>query len=280
MKHIKVLLALSLAAVGLAGCQTEVTTGEPAQARAVKPAEGSATATAKATAKASAKASANALPPAEALKAAVKALDTTAYNFGIKAGPVTGGGRIDPATKSANMQLAGKVETLDISMAYIVIAPDLWFRGDFGDELNKHWGLQPGAWLLIDKTKLTSTASLPIDDAGAPELGVTELFKDGLAAVERTDATHFTGTVDMTLANSILAPSESTLKDAGTKAKEVPFIATTDSQGRLISFKIDGAGIDANLSMELTFTGFGSIQPVTKPSNATKAPDSVYDLLN
>ncbi|MEV6929072.1 hypothetical protein AB0M46_31905 [Dactylosporangium sp. NPDC051485] len=259
-------MALTIAAVGLAGCETEVTTGPgtPGQARAIKPVQ----------------ASASALPPAEALKGAVKALDTTSYNFGIKAGEVSGGGRIDPAAKSANMQLTGEVEKISISMAYIVIAPNLWFKGDFGDELNQHWGLKPGAWLLIDKTKLTSTASLPINDAGAPELGVTELFKDGLSAVERADATHFTGTVDMTLANSILAPSEDTLKGAGAKAKAVPFTATTDAEGRLTSFKIDGAGIDPNLSMELTFTGFGSIQPVTKPSNATKAPDSVYDLFN
>ncbi|MEV8511683.1 hypothetical protein [Dactylosporangium sp. NPDC051484] len=117
-----------------------------------------------------------------------------------------------------------------------------------------------------------------MDETGAPELGVTDLFKNGLGEVERVDATHFTGTVDMTAASSVLEPSDNVLKKAGAEAKSVPFTATVDDQGHLIALKIEGASIDPDLAMELTFTGFGAIQAITKPTGAIQAPDSVYKL--
>ena len=261
MKHITVLLALTLTAGGLAGCNAEVQSTSGAQARPIA-------------------SSAAALPPNEALLAAVQALDTTAYNFEIQQGTKSGGGRIDPATKSATMELGGTVQKLTVSVAYTVISPDLWVKADFGKELNQLWGLIPGTWMLIDRAKVDSTATLPVDKAGAPKLGVTELFKNGLVEVKRTDATHFTGTVDVTAADTILAPTDDVLEKAGAKAKAVPFTATTDGQGRLTAFTIDGASIDPELAMRLTFAGFGSILPVTKPAGAVAAPDAVYDLFS
>ncbi|GAA4260181.1 hypothetical protein [Dactylosporangium darangshiense] len=274
MKHIKVLLTIALATgtvVGLSGCETEFSTsGTPAAGRALST-----------SSSASAKPSKSALPPADALKKAVQELDNTAYTFAIKQGELTGGGRIDRASKKAMMQMGGDVSTsLHISVAYTIIAPDLWIKADFGDDLNKEWGLDPTTWLLVDKSKVDSTAALPVDDSGAPELGVTELFKDGLGEVQRTDATHFTGTVDVTVANSVLAPSDDVVTKAGARAKAVPFTATVDEEGRLTKFVIDGGSIAADLAMELTFSGFGAIPPVTAPTNAVAAPDSVYKLFN
>ncbi|MGI5240568.1 hypothetical protein [Dactylosporangium sp. CA-139066] len=261
MKHITALLTLVVAAGALAGCEAEFTTDTGGQGRVIA-------------------ASASPLPPAEALKAAVKNLDETAYTFGIKQGDMTGGGRIDSRAKVATMQIGGDVGTTHISVAYTIVTPELWIKADFGDDLNKQWGLDPVHWLLVDRSKVSSTATLPVDSSGAPELGVTELFKDGLGEVTRTDATHFAGTVDMTVANSVLAPSADTLKSAGAKAKAVPFTATTDDKGRLTSFVIDGASISSDLAMSLTFAGFGEIQPVTKPTGAIPAPDSVYQLFD
>ena len=262
MKHITVLLALTLTAGGLAGCTTDVRTGPPAEGRPI----GSS--------------SAAALPPKEALLAAVQTLDTTAHSFTIKQGTKTGNGRIDPAAKTASMGMGGKVENLTVSVAYTVIAPDFWVKADFGKDLNQLWGLDPATWMLFDRSKLDASATLPVDQAGAPKLGVTELFRDGLADVKRTDATHFTGTVDVTAADTILAPSDEAVKKAGAKAKALPFTATTDGQGRLTAFTVDGGSIDPDLALQLTFGGFGSIQPVTEPTPAAPAPASAYDLFS
>lgn len=257
MKHITVLLALVMTAGGLSACDA-VTTAE-----------------AKPIASPSA-----ALPPAEALLAAVEALDKAAYNFDIKQGTKTGGGRIDPGARTATMSLGGRVQNIDISVAYTIMTPELWVKADFGKDLNKLWNLNPATWMAIDRSKVASTATLPIDDAGAPQLGVIEMCKKGLTDVKRTDATHYAGTVDVTAADSVLAPSDDIVKKAGAKAKAVPFTATTDDQGRLTTFTVDGDAIDPELTLHLTFAGFGSILPVTKPTGAIPAPDSVYDLFN
>ncbi|MFF5229750.1 hypothetical protein [Dactylosporangium sp. NPDC000521] len=259
MRHITVLFVLALTASGLTGCTVETQVGTPSAGRIL----GAPTAD---------------LPPKEGLLAAVDALDGTSHTYKIKQGNKTGEGRIDPANKAAMMSMGGRVEKLDISVAYTVVAPELWVKADFGPLLNKEWGLDPAHWLRIDRSKVGASATLPIDPAGAPRLGLTELCKDGLGEVERTDATHYKGTVDVTAADTVLAPSSDAVRKAGTKAKAVPFTATVDAKGRLTDFTVDGDAIDPELSMRLTFAGFGSVQPVTEPADAIPAPDSVYEL--
>ncbi|MFG2044652.1 hypothetical protein [Dactylosporangium sp. NPDC048998] len=146
--------------------------------------------------------------------------------------------------------------------------------------LNRAQSLPDCGILRKCRTTFCARRRLSEDETGAPELGITELFKNGLGEVERTDATHFTGTVDVTAANSVLTPSDDVLKKAGAKARSVPFTATIDDRGRLTAFNIQGASIDPDLAMELTFTGFGSVLPITEPTDAIPAPDSVYGLFN
>lgn len=262
MRPITVLFALALAAAGLAACDTEPQDAGPGgQARPIASAT-------------------SALPPKEALLAAVQALETTAHTFEIKQGSKSGGGRIDPATRTATMGMGGKVEKVTVSVEYTIIAPELWVKADFGKELNELWGLPGGTWMAVDRGKIASTATLPVDRAGAPRLGVTELFKAGLVEVNRADATHYSGTVDVTAADSVLAPSEAAVKNAGAKAKAMPFTATVDDRGRLTAFIIDDAGIDPELGLRLTFAGFGSILPVTAPADAIPAPAEAYELFD
>ncbi|GAB3837235.1 hypothetical protein ACFPIJ_17020 [Dactylosporangium cerinum] len=260
MKHITALLALTLTAGGLAGCTVDAQSGTTADGRPI--------------------ATASALPPEEALLAAVHAVDATAYSFTIKQGSKSGSGRIDPAAKSATATLGGTVDQVTASVAYTVITPELWVKADFGEELNQRWGFPGDTWMLIDTSKASDSATLPVDEAGAPRFGVTDLFKHGLTQVQRTDATHFTGTVDMTAADSVFAPSGDVVKDAGGKAKAVPFTATVDSQGHLTVFTVNGASIDPELAVKLTFADFGAVPPVTRPANAITAPTAVYALFD
>ncbi|MGI5184156.1 hypothetical protein ACQEVZ_48660 [Dactylosporangium sp. CA-152071] len=259
MRHITVLFVLALTAGGLTGCTIETQVGTPSAGRVI----GAPTAD---------------LPPKEALLAAVNTLGSTAYTFEIKQGAKTGGGRIDPADQAATMSMGGRVGTIDISVAYTVIAPELWVKADFGAQLNKAWGVDAAHWMRVDRSKVGASATLPIDPAGAPRLGITELCENGLGEVERTDATHYKGTIDVTAADTILAPPDDAVRKAGAKAKAVPFTATVDAKGRLTEFAVDGDAIDPELSIRLTFAGFGSVQPVTEPAGAIPAPDSVYEL--
>ncbi|WP_432993326.1 hypothetical protein [Dactylosporangium sp. CA-233914] len=264
MKPITALLTLTLAAGALTACDAEITTTPGGQAKAVS-------------------ASSSPVPPKEALTTAVKALDTTAYNFAIKQGVMSGGGRVDPGARTAVLDIGGDVAvggdvgSIHVSVAYTIITPDMWIKADFGDAINKQFSMDPVHWMHVDRKKITGT-QIPLDSAGNPEVGITELL-GALGEVKRTDKTHFTGTVDVTGVEGIMAPSDTVLKKAGDKARTVPFTATVDEHGRLTNFKIDGAAFDPDLAMELTFTGFGSVQPVTAPTNAIEAPDPVYELI-
>jgi hypothetical protein len=76
-------------------------------------------------------------------------------------------------------------------------------------------------------------------------------------------------------------PDADILTKVGDKAKSVPFTATLDSSGRLTEFKIDGSGIDPGLSMDMTFSDYGSAQNISKPTGTiVAAPSTVYDILN
>ncbi|GAA3265093.1 hypothetical protein Dvina_16350 [Dactylosporangium vinaceum] len=265
MKHIAVVLAGALTLGTLAGCDVSVSTSSG-----------------KAKAAASSAPSAPPVPPREALANAVQALDTVAYNFGIKQGDTSGGGRVDHTAHAALVDLNGSLPRGDgtsvhIALAYTIVAPDMWVKADFGDGLNQKYDLQPGTWIRVDRTKATGT-SHPVDANGNPKIGFDDLLAD-LADVKQTDKTHFTGTVDLTDVDGILSPTSVALKNAGDKAKALPFTATLDDRGRLATFTIDGSGADADLSTQLTFTGYGSVAPVAAPTSAVEASAKVYELL-
>nr|BFE61017.1 hypothetical protein GCM10020063_055430 [Dactylosporangium thailandense] len=262
MKPITVALVGALALASLAGCETSVTTtGTPASARAVN----------------------TALPPPEALAKSVKALGTTAFNVAVKQGVMTGGGRVDPAAGKAVLSMGGNVDlgagvgVTRLSLGYTVLAPELYIKADFGDTLNEHYGMDPTTWMHVDRAKLTGNA-LPLSEDGKLDVGITELLS-GTADVQRTDKTHYTGTIDVSAVRGSLAPTQDSVQKAGAKAKAIPFKATLDEEGRLTVFTIDGASIDEDLAMELTFTGYGSIDPVTVPAGAIECPASVYELI-
>src|SRR5258708_26247455 len=106
----------------------------------------------------------------------------------------------------------------------------------------------------LDSTKVEDKAQLPIDDAGSPAIGTANMLQ-GAADVKQADATHFSGVVDVTQIDSLVAPDQELLKKVGDKAKAVPFTATVDEQGRLTALKLDGASLDPGLTVDLAFTG-------------------------
>nr|BFE57670.1 hypothetical protein GCM10020063_021960 [Dactylosporangium thailandense] len=261
MKHIAVVLSAAIVLTALAGCGVEIPS-TPGQARPVS--------------------AAPSRPPKEVLADSLQVLDRTAYNFAIKQGDKSGGGRVDPGAHAAFLEQSGDValpdgSTIHVSVAYTIVAPDFYIQADFGERINQHYGMVPGTWMKIDQKKITGTA-IPIDEAGNPEPGIGELLAT-LGDVQRPDKTRLAGTVDLTGVEGIMAPSEQAVKNAGAKASSVPFTATLDDRNRLTGIHIDGSKLDKNLSTELTFTGYGSVAPITAPADAVAAPDAVYELI-
>lgn len=264
MKHLRVLLAVLLATGGVAACGGK----DPAP-----PASGSQGAASSAASPSSAPA------PKDQLLAAAKALDSTSYNFTLKQTTMSGNGRVDPANKAGEIEVGGKVQGQSIALSYTVVGGEVYVKADFGAALNQHFGINKTKWMLIDQSKIKDKSSLPVDASGDVSLGTEDALK-GISDVKQTDSTHLSGTIDVTAADSMLSPDQDVVTKVGDKAKAVPFTATLDDQGRLVELKVDGASIDPALTVDVTFSDFGAIKPITKPVGAIPAPAAAYTFLN
>jgi hypothetical protein len=253
MKYLRVLLVAALATGGVTACGgDEPVDAGPAGAPASK-----------------------APAPKDLLLKAVKNLDTASFNFTIKQAGMSGTGRVDAKAKAAVVELGGKVQGQSIALAYTVISPDVWFKADLGTAANKQLGINKTKWMHLDPAKVEDKTQLPIDTAGNPAVGTAGMLQ-GAAEVKQSDATHFSGVVDVTAADSLVAPDADLLKKVGDKAKAVPFTATVDEQGRHTALKLDGAAIDPGLTVDLVFSGFDAVKAITKPAGAVNAPASLY----
>lgn len=215
--------------------------------------------------------------PKDTLLASVKTFDTTPFTFQIKQTDKSGQGKVDPATKAASITVSGTVSGQSISLGYVVIGTDVWMKFDLGAAANKHFGINKTKWLHVDQAKVKDKTALPVDASGAFSIGTTTMLA-GMADVQRTDSTHFSGTVDVTNTDSIVAPDKTVLAKIGDKGKAVPFTATLDSQGRLTDFKVDGTAIDPGVTVEVSFDNFGMPQSITKPTGAVPAPAAIYTI--
>ncbi|GAA2369159.1 hypothetical protein [Dactylosporangium salmoneum] len=259
MKHLRALLAVALAMAGTAACGT----ADPDAAGTAPPVV----------------ASSAAPSPKDTLVSAVKALDTTSFDLTINQDGLAGTGRFDGTAKAMQLEATTKVQGQKVSIAYLVIAPNVWFKGDFGTAGNKALGITKGKWMLVDQSKIEDKTSLPIDDAGSPGLSLVPMLQAATDVV-KTDAGHFEGKLDVSVANNLFSADAELLQKIGDKAKSVPFAAAVDEQGRLKTLKLDGTGIDPSISAEAEFTNFGAIQPITKPAGAYPAPASLYKFFN
>src|SRR5262249_10349875 len=127
--------------------------------------------------------------------------------------------------------------------------------------------------------KLTGKQAKPFDLSGSGDALDLAGFITKVANVKQTDATHLSGTIDLTAATGLSAPSADTLSKAGAPAKALPFTATLDHQGRITELKVTGS---SDLTAAFQLSNFGSPTPVQTPpaSDVIEAPDSIYQFFN
>jgi hypothetical protein len=186
---------------------------------------------------------------------------------------------VDYATKAAAETATVDVLGQTLMIAATLIGSDLWMKADLGP-LARGGGVDKTKWYRVDPAKLKDD-SKPFDLTGSEPLAITPLFTS-VAGLTRTDATHLTGTVDLTKATGPQSPDDSSVTDAGTAATHVPFTATLDDQGRLVELKITPADANKDLAEDITFTRYGSPTPIAAPaaSEVLPATSALYDALN
>jgi hypothetical protein len=198
----------------------------------------------------------------------------------VKQATVSGQGKADPAAKAAAVSIAASSSGVNAKMAFVSLGSDNWTQVDFGSALDQQAGIDPTKWMHVDTSKVTKADALPLYPASPDLLGFSSIT-DALLTVQRVDATHYSGTIDLTAAKGPAEPDSATLSNVGAKAKSVPFTATLDGNGRPSEFKTDGSGIDPGLSLDITFSDYGATQNISKPTGTiVDAPSTLYDIFN
>lgn len=217
--------------------------------------------------------------PADALVAAATSLNGKGYDMTLTAANVTGKGSVDPANHAVTFDAKASEGGQTIELNLTGIGSDLFAKIDLG-ALNSQIGIDPSKWLKVDASKVdASTIGLDLSNL-SDVLDIGSLTK-AVSNVKRTDATHLTGTIDLTNLTGVEKPDADVLKKAGAAAKSVPFTATLDDQGRLSDLKISGDSIDSGLSVDIALSNVGSPTAVTPPpaADVIPAPAAIYQLL-
>jgi len=189
-------------------------------------------------------------------------------------------GSVNYGTQSAMITSKSRAGNAVISIEAIEVGPKVWTKIDLGPS-NSRLGLNPKKWYLVDQAKLTGVRKKLLDVANYDVLDMAGLMTS-TSGLARKDATHITGTVDLTRSTGVSAPTPSDLEKAGPGAAKIPFTATVDDQGRLIDLLIQADAVDRDLTNEYAFSNIGRPGPVAAPAAADVAttPGSVYQIFN
>jgi hypothetical protein len=215
----------------------------------------------------------------DTVAAAVKKLNDTSYKYTIGMSGLTGQGAVDPTAKKASLSWSGKLSGLTVKWDLLQVGSDYWMKLDFGGQ-NAALGLPSGKWMHIDPSKVKNGADFGIDLTKVDPTRVTGLF-DGLTDAKKVDATHYDVTLDLTKSTGGVV-SSTDLTKLGDKAKSMPAKVTLDDQGRLAAVALDLSSVDADASINTTYTDYGTPANISAPaaSDVVEAPAALYQIFN
>ena len=214
-------------------------------------------------------------PDISAFTAMTAALATTGHNMQMRTVGSVMVGSVNPAGHTATAD----VKNGPLEIAEVVSHGDIFVRANLGSDLNNQIGIAPDVWMKLDRSQINAhnelliqpDASDPVDMAG---------ISAGITSIQQTDPTHLTGTLDLTKVTGHTTPDPSEVAKAGPPATAVPFTARADANGRISEFTVTADAFDPALSLEVTYTDYGSPDPITAPTSSVPAPPSVYSAFN
>lgn len=239
-------------------------------------------------------------PGAEAGKDAVgtphrKLLEATAtsstapyaYTYVLTGDPadaVVSTGSVDAAGKVHELEVIGRIKEshATVRMAYRIVDQKVWTKVRFegGDELD--FPELPQKWMLVDPSK-TKENSVPsgFSERYVDPAQLNTLFTTATDVTEGAGG-RFSGTFDLDV-QPVVYPVTPAIRTAlGEKARALPFTATvTDGHVSHYMLSVPPTSASKALTFTVTYTGFGTVTPVTAPSAAETAetPDALYEAL-
>jgi hypothetical protein len=220
------------------------------------------------------------LSATEAINAAVGDLAQISYAVEITttSGTDRESGMVNPTTRSGTLTASSTVQGVPVEVDAVLVSPDMWVKVDLG-AMNRQLGIARQDWMKLDAGKVASEV-LPIDIHNFNDALDMKLLLAGVDA-NRSDASHFTGSIDLTRASGVTAPDASEVARAGERARRVPFSASIDQEGRLLEVTIDGGSISPDLALNIRFSDYGTAARVTRPDDnqIVPTPAAVYRIL-
>lgn len=249
-------VALAASLAFLAGCKTDSTTPSAASGGA---------------------SNAPAATPAQELAAAAAKLGTSTFKYTVSVSTIDLNGQADPANKSVKLAFAMPQDGAQFAMDFIAVGTDYYVKIS-GLPLP---GIDSSKWYHIDSTKVKSLDSFGISDMNDP-VGMIA-FASMVKNVEKTGTGTFKGTFDFSKPASGF--TEKDISELGEKAKNIPFEASVDGQGRLTSFKFTVPPFGSEKTetpVTMNVTDYGTAVTISKPAagEIVEAPAGVYEMLN
>jgi hypothetical protein len=165
------------------------------------------------------------------------------------------------------------------------VQPELWAKTSFpgaSAEMTAQLPKLPTSWMHLDPAKLDDATKQAFDFA-EPDVSDVSNLMAGLTSATTTRAGGYSGVIDLTKATGQSTVDAEVVTALGAAGKAMPFTATVDDHGRIMTFgmAVPAAGGEEAQRLDVTFTGYGTAQVPGAPAAgaATEAPDAEYQFL-
>jgi hypothetical protein len=212
---------------------------------------------------------------AAALAQATAALGTQSFKITMTAGPgVKLTGLIDPPDNKGTGTLSITGANTDIQVKTLLVVQDLYVQVP---------GItKAGTWTHVDVSRLPEGANVGLRP-GQIDPANTQKVLTSTTDVQQVDSRSFKGTLDLTKVAGITGVDSSTVTLWGAAARNVPFTAGLDEQGRLsvLTILLPASNGRQPQPLEVLYTDYGTTVTAERPaaSQVVEAPASLYSSL-
>ncbi|MDP9795272.1 hypothetical protein J2S43_003784 [Catenuloplanes nepalensis] len=181
--------------------------------------------------------------------------------------------------QSMRVTLDSRVDGQQFTSDFVTVAGERFVLLDFSKVENMTSALPDvmtgEKWVPLTDPAVTELGGIPFPKPGDDVVGATAAVRAVIDARETGDNA-YAGTLDLTqVGPGVLrvGPTAELLAQLGDAASAVPFTATLDGEGRLLTFVYDvpAAGAVPANHVELTLSGYGASQAPAKPDPAEVA---------
>ncbi|PRY31454.1 hypothetical protein [Pseudosporangium ferrugineum] len=207
-----------------------------------------------------------------ALADAAAKLGTTSFKVTMTAGPgLNLTGLMDAPNGVGTGTLKAIGPNTEIEIKTLLVEKDLYVQVP---------GItKAGTWTHVDVSRLPEGANVGLRPGQIDPANTAQLLSS-TTDVQQAGSGSYKGTLDLTRAAGVAGVDQKAVTTWGAQAKNVPFTAGVDDQGRLsaLTVQLPAANGQQAHPLEVLYTDYGTKVEAQRPpaSEITEAPDSLY----